>query len=486
MSTQENEQDLFQNSERYLIHPAVAPKESETTPDLPVSVRGYDLLPVVDVEQLKKAAWMGDTNESVVSPMGGYISIGWREEDGPGFIIQDIEAVQHSEDAVLYYGPAPMMVDDRPPETHDPEKEIDFGRIPNFHDLVKAAANPPKEHEYVLSMPAAPFLDVITDTNVRKNLQLEHLVYPNLAFTRRSWCEKDTRFVQFLPYIVFYKWVHDHIYVFVYQRGKGVGEERLAMKCSIGVGGHPNPHDFLTVQAAIAEAKIDWSKELNPDSNVEITFDMKQRLFVDGFWTGIAKNVLREVGEEVKITHEPRDVPRLNPDVINFGEYLDAKCREADERLEYYLFKRTAFFVDYTKSDVEKVHIGMFIGIELPADFEVATNEEELHDVGFIPLDALQKDLYEENPSFVPTALENWTNSILDSLSSTINAGWVPSKLGMGSKMSAESAKLNGEHSVSAEEVATIPLEDRWKMGTLSRIFGERLDWYAYNVFVHA
>jgi len=59
-------------------------------------------------------------------------------------------------------------------------------------------------------------------------------------FIPKKEAENDDSWKQIIPYQLFsYK---NH--VFVYKRGKKIGESRLAEKCSIGIGGHINSDDF--------------------------------------------------------------------------------------------------------------------------------------------------------------------------------------------------------------------------------------------------
>lgn len=61
----------------------------------------------------------------------------------------------------------------------------------------------------------------------------------NQYFLPRSRAENDPAFKQLIPYQLFRRGNH----FFVYQRGKAVGEGRLAGKLSLGIGGHINLQD---------------------------------------------------------------------------------------------------------------------------------------------------------------------------------------------------------------------------------------------------
>lgn len=70
-------------------------------------------------------------------------------------------------------------------------------------------------------------------------------IYNNIVFKPRNLLEDDNRFLQIVPYNVFFCGVHgdkglinrDDL-IFVCTRGNRVGEQRLSGKCSIGIGGH--------------------------------------------------------------------------------------------------------------------------------------------------------------------------------------------------------------------------------------------------------
>ena len=60
---------------------------------------------------------------------------------------------------------------------------------------------------------------------------------------RRGDVENDPNYRQIIPYTFFYRSDYDETghrecYIYAYMRGKGVGEERLQSKMSVGFGGH--------------------------------------------------------------------------------------------------------------------------------------------------------------------------------------------------------------------------------------------------------
>ena len=60
-----------------------------------------------------------------------------------------------------------------------------------------------------------------------------------VSFQPRSTMEQNSEFKQLIPYILF-RWTdaEGHTQLFRYTRGKGMGEGRLHLKHSVGVGGH--------------------------------------------------------------------------------------------------------------------------------------------------------------------------------------------------------------------------------------------------------
>lgn len=74
----------------------------------------------------------------------------------------------------------------------------------------------------------------------------EALLAPeNVLFLPRSEAENDPTHKQLIPYIIFCHTMPDGgIEIFRYVRGKGVGEQRLRSKQSIGVGGHISKIDL--------------------------------------------------------------------------------------------------------------------------------------------------------------------------------------------------------------------------------------------------
>lgn len=288
--------------------------------------------------------------------------------------------------------------------------------------LAAAQANPGKEDEFVLAVPAGRFIEMMLNQQFP---DLTGSVLTETYFLRRNWCEENKDWVQLLPYIVFYKRVNGRLKIFVYQRGKGVGESRLAGNYSIGVGGHINPQDqFEYVQD-------------------ELLGDLPGPHNRDHGTTGaIIRNIKREVGEEVIITRGGKEV-----------SLADVTFQDEDD-FSKYIFSKTVAFLDYSASNVEKVHLGLFIGIEVGEDVEIRTKEDSLIDVGFCDMEELYEKrdgIYTEKLGTKP--LENWSMAIVESI-------W--------------------DSAVFAKEFENID----WRVGTIGRIVSPHMGRGVANVFL--
>ena len=96
--------------------------------------------------------------------------------------------------------------------------------------------------EYVLAVPTqifhalGHFQGFCTDIDRYRNVLLD---VKNVQFRPRSRVETDPGFKQLIPYMIFcHTDSSGQISIFQYVRGKGMGENRLHQKRSIGVGGH--------------------------------------------------------------------------------------------------------------------------------------------------------------------------------------------------------------------------------------------------------
>lgn len=451
---------------------AVQSNPNYKVPDnLPQSLRVYHHLKPIDLELLKEAKSLQDMPGGfIIAPLGGQVQVGSRlSMEDPFEIDQMMMVPAHDREQLLMYSQVPLMVDEKPPVTLDPMNMLGFGRIPNSDDVIMSFHNTEKNTEMVLAVHSQDFLqEVIFDQNTRDVPNfVEDMLYNNLSFVRRDWCETDPRYMQLLPYIVLYKIINDEFWIFVYQRGKESDEGRIALSCSIGIGGHINPHDFLNIVPNLMTAD-----RMDDGFTTHAIHGVKQRVVTEGFWTGIWNNIRRELGEEVVIVGKTR-----NHDI---EEILEA-AKPKDMSMEQFIHSKTVFFSDYQSGDVEKVHLAMFMAVEIPAEYEVSTNESVLVDVGFVKLKEL---ICMDGRGFIPTPLEVWSRSIIKSLERTLNFNKEHSPTVYGNNRGADNFIAAGKHCISAEDLEKIPQAARWSIGTLAQIFGREYKYFAMNTFL--
>lgn len=146
---------------------------------------------------------------------------------------------------------------------------------------------------------------------------------PNLIIGMRSPLETDPRFRQVLPYVVLTQLGHDGETRFiVYQRGKGVGESRLAGQVSVGFGGHI---DLVDVKC------------------------LKDSPSVIDLPATIGEAVIRELSEELVLNGAGAEMP-----LFSIG-----------------------FLTDNT-NDVGLVHLGVIMNAQLPPDATAECAEEQM------------------------------------------------------------------------------------------------------------
>lgn len=460
--------------QRAMIRPFISTEGALS--DGPTLIRDYYKLQPLDHYFLEQSAQKQNDSDHVYLPIGGCVHLN-RYADSAHRLLDDVVIVPKQEplpgmSAVMSTCQVPIFIDTKPPMSGDESLEVDAGRFPVLEDLLSSAAGQKKEDEMVLAIPTALWAYEMLTGEDRNPVNMTEHLFDNLTFVRRDWCETDERFVQLLPYFFFWKRVGDETHIFVYQRGKDSGEGRLAMKCSIGVGGHINPVDFFSTQQ--------FAEVSGMHTEVKNHARRGERLLAEGFWAGIVNCVLRESDEEVLITDgEGKQVDLL--DIIN--KDIGDKPNQSINH-EQWLQRRTTFFLDLKASAVERVHLGMYIGIELPSDFNVVTREEILHDVGFRSLESLWLDNDEET---LPTRLEFWSRSIVDSVYETIQfIRENPTQREFSERFTSEQGMVAHAHAGDPETLAKIPLEDRWKIGTLAGSMSHKYRLYAMNAFIRA
>ena len=91
------------------------------------------------------------------------------------------------------------------------------------------------------------------------------LARDNNLFVPRSRAETDPGFKQIIPYVLL---THEGR-VLHYVRGKKVGEQRLASKGSIGIGGHLNDGDENLFSVDVASYNAGVQREVNEELIVQ-------------------------------------------------------------------------------------------------------------------------------------------------------------------------------------------------------------------------
>lgn len=144
----------------------------------------------------------------------------------------------------------------------------------------------------------------------------------------REWLERCEDFRQVLPYIIFIRSnarTNEPEY-FAYQRGKGIGEDRLLGNVSIGVGGH-----------------VDLVDVVHSESTINL-----------GATVGVSS--AREIKEEIIFTGG------------------------TERELEMF---SAGMLIDDTNS-VGKVHLGVLLAVTLPNSMDMVCAEKELDTLGFM------------------------------------------------------------------------------------------------------
>lgn len=175
----------------------------------------------------------------------------------------------------------------------------------------------------------------------------------------------DRRYLQLLPYVLFFQRTDGadtgDALIHVYQRGKQVGESRLAGNNSIGYGGHIDLEDVV----------------VNNDNDSII--DLEET---------IRASMLRELWEEVRIT-----TPDDTNDTVGFYH----------EKVKYGKPHFVGLIID--NNAVGLLHIGLLFSVRVPEGATVQPAEDVLIDVGTFTPQQLKHD----------AKLESWSKLIIDS-----------------------------------------------------------------------
>lgn len=190
------------------------------------------------------------------------------------------------------------------------------------------------------------FKQGVTHVNME---EMANQVIPFTVAACRRVLEGSPEYRQVLPYILFMRVDEDGQHrFFAYQRGKGIGENRLLGKVSVGIGGHVDIADVIHVDSVV---------------NVKLT---------------ASNSAIREIREEVEFTG-----PDVELNLHEIGILLDSS------------------------DEVGRVHAGFVMCVGLEKNVEIKCREEELTTLGFFTAkELLEGDYPLENWSRI--ALEHF------------------------------------------------------------------------------
>ena len=178
------------------------------------------------------------------------------------------------------------------------------------------------QQEKVLVVERKVFEDVGTFQGLQfdVNKYIQRFFAPGVPrFMLRSEAEKDPSFKQLIPYVIM---SHNGSYL-SYVRGSRAGEKRLVSKRSIGIGGHINPTDDMT-------------------------------LFYADFYETYLRAVIREVNEEVSVetkytdsvvallNDESNEVGSVHLGIVHFWTLAEPKVSKEEQMITQMSFMTPA------------------------------------------------------------------------------------------------------------------------------------------------
>ncbi len=89
----------------------------------------------------------------------------------------------------------------------------------------------------------------------------------NTSYRPRGEMEENPEFKQLIPYVIFRHRTPGGDHVFQYTRGKGMGENRLHSKRSIGVGGH------IAIEDQVSDDAVPYSEGMRRELAEEVIID---------------------------------------------------------------------------------------------------------------------------------------------------------------------------------------------------------------------
>ena len=198
-----------------------------------------------------------------------------------------------------------------------------------------------KDDERVLVVPTSRFQELGAFQGFSREAlkRCDALFDPScVRFMRRGDAERDFRFKQLIPYVLFvYRNPNQNeTEVFAYLRGQGQGEKRLRSRWSVGVGGHINADDS------------------------RISVEEQADLFTLG--------AMREIAEETTLIAPMRSFRKVG-------------------------------LVNDDSTEVGRVHLGVVCEVELERP-EMRSNEPDLLEAGFRNVDELLREMSERSERF--------------------------------------------------------------------------------------
>lgn len=186
-------------------------------------------------------------------------------------------------------------------------------------------------------------------------------IYDDLAeFTilgHRNLLEKDEDIVQLIPYVAIRDTNKPDNHYFVYQREKGVGEERLLGKTSIGFGGHVEVSDCFRYKVTIGndDGTLDESgptiainngedlrQVLMNAAQRELDEEVYHNINMEARECGEIKHIIYSLADKVSAVHlgiiyivDGRDIVSLEPELKLLGSMTKEEIAQLPNNEEW-------------------------------------------------------------------------------------------------------------------------------------------------------
>lgn len=222
---------------------------------------------------------------------------------------------------------------------------------------------------------------IITDKNAMKNLI--DCIKTNRTFWRRDKLEKDKRYKQIIPYVVY----RNEDKIFLMRRRADTGEKMLRGKYSLGIGGHMRKSDL--------EYTEEYEDILNNPVSIKFPEGDDMKTF-----NNVIRWSLREFDEEVNVHSE------------------DCTCQKDPTKPRTPVNIKTSFMgiINDDSNELSKVHLGLVIMFDGDTSRIGVNIDEKEHDMGFMTTMDVIKLYYYEN-------MESWSKMLTDHLIDTKTQG---------------------------------------------------------------